>query len=63
MALNFPPVSSEDGNPTDGMVWTSPDGRQWIYDEIPAWSSLAPSGNSNIIYRGGLDLTEDPDSI
>ena len=61
MALNFPPVSSEDGNPTDGMVWTAPDGRQWVYDaSIPAWSSLAPSGNSNIVYRGGLDLTQDP---
>ena len=61
MALNFPPVSAGDGNPTNGMIWTSPEGRQWKYDStIPGWRSLAPTGNSNIVYRGGLDLTENP---
>ena len=61
MALNFPPVNAADGNPTNGMIWTSPEGRQWKYDStIPGWRSLAPTGNSNIVYRGGLDLTEDP---
>lgn len=61
MALNFPPVDALDGNPTNGMIWTSPEGRQWKYDStIPGWRSLAPTGNSNIVYRGGLDLTEDP---
>ena len=60
--LNFPPVDTPDGDPTDGMIWTSPEGRQWIYRaEIPGWRSLAATGNSNIIYRGGIDLTEDPD--
>ena len=61
MALNFPPVDALDGNPTNGMIWTSPEGRQWKYDStIPGWRSLAPTGNSNIVYRGGLDLTENP---
>ena len=61
MALNFPPVNAADGNPTNGMIWTSPEGRQWKYDStIPGWRSLAPTGNSNIVYRGGLDLTVDP---
>ena len=63
MALNFPPVDSNDGNPTDGMIWTAPNGRQWIYDAaIPGWRSVAPTGNSNIIYRGGIDLTQSPSS-
>jgi len=61
MALNFPPVDAGDGNPTNGMVWTAPNGRQWKYDAtIPGWTSLAATGNSNIIYRGGLDLLTDP---
>ena len=61
MALNFPPVDAGDGNPTDGMIWTAPNGRQWKYDaSVPGWTSLAATGNSNIIYRGGLDLTQDP---
>ena len=61
MALNFPPVNAADGNPTNGMIWTSPDGYQWKYDAtVPGWKSLAPTGNSNIVYRGGLDLTTDP---
>ena len=43
------------------MIWTAPNGRQWIYDiSIPGWKALAATGNSNIIYRGGLDLTQDP---
>ena len=51
MALNFPPVNAEDGDPTNGMIWTSPDGYQWKYDSsIPGWRSLAPTGNSNIVY-------------
>ena len=63
MALNFPPVNAADGNPTNGMIWTSPDGYQWKYDAtVPGWKSLAPTGNSNIVYRGGLDLTVDPDT-
>ena len=62
MLLNFSPVDSNDGNPTDGQTWTAPNGRQWIYrTSIPGWQSLAPTGNSNIIYRGGIDLTQDPD--
>ena len=62
MALNFPPVDAGDGNPTDGMIWTAPNGRQWKYDlSIPGWTSLAATGNSNIVYRGGLDLLQDPD--
>ena len=41
-AINFIPIDSNDGNPTDGMVWTAPNGRQWIYDEtVPGWKSLA----------------------
>ena len=61
MALNFPPVDAADGNPTNGMLWTAPDGHQWQYDSsIPGWRTLAATGNSNIIYRGGLDLTQDP---
>ena len=61
MALNFPPVDVDDGNPTDGLLWTAPDGHQWQYDSsIPGWRTLAATGNSNIIYRGGLDLTQDP---
>jgi len=63
MALNFPPVDAGDGNPTDGMVWTAPTGKQWIYrSSIPGWQSIAPTGNSNIVYRGGIDLTQDPDA-
>ena len=63
MALNFPPVDAGDGNPTDGMVWTAPDGRQWKYDaSVPGWTSLAATGNSNIVYRGGLHLQQDPDN-
>jgi len=63
MAINFPPVDIDDGNPTDGMVWTAPSGRQWMYDaSVPGWKHLAATGNSNIIYRGGLDLTQDPDT-
>ena len=63
MALNFPPVNSADDNPTNGMIWTAPNGYQWQYDEsVPGWKSLAPTGNSNIVYRGGLDLTQDPDT-
>lgn len=63
MALNFPPVDAGDGNPTDGMIWTAPDGRQWKYDStIPGWRTLAATGNSNIVYRGGIDLTVDPDT-
>ena len=62
MALNFPPVDAGDGNPTDGMIWTAPNGRQWKYNaSVPGWTSLAATGNSNIVYRGGLDLTRDPD--
>lgn len=61
MALNFPPVDTNDGNPTDGMIWTSPSGAQWMYQaSVPGWTALSPTGNSNIIYRGGLDLTQDP---
>ena len=57
MALNFPPVDAGDGNPTDGMVWTAPNGRQWKYNaSVPGWTSLAATGNSNIVYRGGLNL-------
>lgn len=63
MALNFPPVDANDGNPTDGMIWTSPNGYQWKYNAgIPGWESVAPTGNSNIVYRGGIDLTRDPDN-
>ena len=63
MALNFPPVDAGDGNPTDGMIWTAPNGRQWKYNaSVPGWTSLAATGNSNIVYRGGLNLREDPDS-
>ena len=59
--LNFPPVDNADGNPTDGMIWTAPNGKQWIYKaDIPGWRALAPTGNSNIVYRGGIDLTQDP---
>ena len=61
MALNFPPVDAGDGNPVDGMIWTAPTGQQWVYDSsIPGWKSLAPTGNSNIVYRGGIDLTQSP---
>jgi microcystin-dependent protein len=61
MALNFPPVNSADGNPTNGLIWTAPNGQQWIYREsIKGWQSLKASGNSNIIYRGGIDLTKSP---
>ena len=63
MALNFPPVNSADGNPTNGMIWSSPEGLQWIYDSsVPGWKALAPTGNSNIIYRGGIKLDEDPNT-
>jgi len=61
MALNFPPVDETQPNPNDGQIWTAPNGRQWMFDEsVPAWRSLAATGNSNIIYRGGIDLTVDP---
>ena len=62
-ALNFPPTNVDDGNPTDGMIWTAPTGRQWVYrSNIPGWESMAATGNSNIVYRGGIDLTQDPDT-
>ena len=63
MALNFPPVDAGDGNPTDGMVWTAPNGRQWMYDaSLPGWKALASTGNSNIVYRGGIDPNQDPNA-
>ena len=63
MALNFPPVDSGDGNPTDGQIWTAPSGKQWIYrSSIPGWQSVAATGNSNIVYRGGIDLTVNPNN-
>ena len=63
MSLNFPPVDAGDGNPTDGMVWTAPNGRQWMYDaSIPGWKALASTGNSNIVYRGGIDPNQDPNA-
>ena len=63
MALNFPPVDSADGNPTDGQIWTAPTGYQWVYrSSIPGWQALTPTGNSNIVYRGGIDLTQNPNS-
>ena len=63
MALNFPPVDAGDGNPTDGMVWTAPNGRQWMYDvSLPGWKSLSATGNSNIVYRGGIDPNQDPNA-
>ena len=63
MALNFPPVDAGDGNPTDGMIWTASNGRQWMYDaSIPGWKALAATGNSNIVYRGGIDPNQDPNA-
>ena len=39
------------------------EGRQWKYNaSVPGWTSLAATGNSNIVYRGGLNLLEDPDT-
>jgi microcystin-dependent protein len=61
MALNFPPVDSTDGNPTDGLIWSAPNGQQWIYRADGGyWESVAATGNSNIVYRGSIDLTIDP---
>ena len=63
MALNFPPVDGADDRPTDGLIWTAPDGHQWKYDaSVPGWRTLAPTGNSNIVYRGGIRLDQDPES-
>ena len=60
--LNFPPVDSDSANPTDGLLWTDPNGRKWMYKaSIPGWTPLA-EGTNNIIYRGGIDLTQDPDA-
>ena len=47
--------------PQMGWLWTAPNGRQWKYNaSVPGWTSLAATGNSNIVYRGGLDQTQDP---
>ena len=63
MPLNFPPSDASDGNPTNGMRWTAPNGYEWVYDStIPGWKSIAPTGNSNIVYRGGIDLTRNPNT-
>ena len=63
MALNFPPVDGADDRPTDGLIWTAPDGHQWKYDaSVPGWRTLAPTGNSNIVYRGGIRLDQTPES-
>jgi microcystin-dependent protein len=61
-ALNFPPFSANDPNPSNGDVWTAPNGTQWEYDiNIPAWKALAKPG-PGVVYRGGIDLTLDPNS-
>lgn len=58
--LNFPPLNDTDPLPSNGEVWTDPNGNQWEYNaSIPAWKSLASVG-PGIRYRGGIDLFINP---
>ena len=56
MALDFP------NNPIDGQVFTDPlnPASQWEYKaSVPGWLNRATAA-SNIIFRGGIDLTQAP---
>ena len=60
--LNFPPFTNSDPDPSNGDVWTAPNGTQWEYDiSIPAWKALANPG-PGVRYRGGIDLNSSPQS-
>jgi hypothetical protein len=60
--LDFPPQEINGQPPLDGTIWTAPNGRQWVYStDVPGWRSLAFFG-PGIVYRGGIDLTQDPAS-
>jgi hypothetical protein len=62
MALNFPPQAAGDPEPTDGTYWTDPYGQQWVYKAATdSWVGLATS-SGGIVYRGGINLTVDPDT-
>jgi microcystin-dependent protein len=61
-AINFPPFTDSDPNPSNGDIWTDQNGTQWEYNvNIPAWKALAKPG-PGVVYRGGIDLTLDPNS-
>ena len=58
--LNFPPFAAGDPYPSNGDIWTAPNGTQWEYDAtIPAWKALANPG-PGIKYRGGIDISSNP---
>ena len=56
MALDFPNA------PTDGLVYTSPTGEQWVYEAATnSWTSKGLVNNSGgLQFKGSLDITAAP---
>jgi len=53
MALDFPNA------PTDGLVYTSPTGEQWVYEAATnSWTSKGLVNTSGgLVFKGSLDIT------
>jgi hypothetical protein len=54
MALNFP------NTPTDGQVWTDPNGQSWVYETATNSWTAKGAVSGGMVYKGGIDITAAP---